>query len=124
MFPIGRQGIAIRGDGDETNGNYTQLLMLRGEDDSRMLEWLKRKNGKYTCTEVQNEILQIMALSILRDISQNIRNPVYYSIMADNTTYVSNLEQCLLVFKHVNDDLVARKDFIGLYKALWIVKDP
>ena len=114
---LGRQGQLIHGDGDESDGNYIQLLMLRGEDDSRMLDWLKRKNEKYTCAEVQNEMLQIMALSILRDISQNIKTSVYYSIMADETTHVSNREQCVLVLKHVDDDLVAHEDFIGLYKV-------
>ena len=85
---LGRQGQPIRGDGDESDGNYIQLLTLRGEDDSRTLDWLKRKNEKYTCAEVQNKMLQIMALSILRDISQNIKNSVYYSNMADETTDV------------------------------------
>ena len=79
--------------------------------------WLKHKNEKYTCAEVQNEMLQIMALSILRDISQNIKNYVYYSIMADETTDVSNREQCVLVFRDVGDDLVAHEDFIGFYKV-------
>ena len=114
---LGRQGLPIRGDGDETDRNYTRLLTLRGEDDSRMLEWLKRKNEKYTCFEVQNEMLQIMALSILGDISQNIRNSVYCSIIAGETTDVSNCEQCVLVLRHVDDDLVAHEDFIGLYKV-------
>ena len=114
---LSRQGQPIRGDGDKSDGNYIQLLTLRGEDDSRMLDWLKRKNEKYTCAEVQNEMLQIMALSILRDISQNIKNSVYYSIMADERTDVSNREQCVLVLRHVDDDLVAHKDFIRLYKV-------
>ena len=114
---LGRQGLPIRGDGDETDGNYIQLLMLRGEDDSRMLEWIKRKNEKYTCAEVQNEMLQITALSILWDIAHNIRNSVYYSIMADETTDVSNRKQCVLVLRHVDGDLVAHEEFIGLYKV-------
>ena len=114
---LGRQALPIRGDGDETDGNYIQLLTLRGEDDSRMIDWLKRKNEKYTSAEVQNEMLQIMALSILRDISQNIRNSVFYSIMADETTDASNREQCVLVLRHVDNDLVAHEEFIGLYKV-------
>ena len=114
---LGRQGLPIRGDGDDTDRNYTQLLTVRGEDDSRMLEWLKRKNEKYTCAEVQNEMLQIMALSMLRDISQNFRNSVYYPTIADETTDVSNREQCVLIIRHVDDDLVAHEDFIGLYKV-------
>ena len=125
---LGRQGLPIRGDGDETDRNYTRLLTLRGEDDSRMLEWLKRKNEKYTCAEVQNEMLQIMALSILRDISQNIRNSVYCSIIAGETTDVSNCEQCVLVLRHVMTILWHTKisldyiKLIPLIRLLWQIK--
>ncbi|XP_045167705.1 zinc finger MYM-type protein 1-like [Mercenaria mercenaria] len=74
LWFLGRQGLPIRGDGDENDRIYTQLLKLRGEDDSRVLEWLKQKNEKYTCAHVQNEMLQIMALSIPRDVAKDIRN--------------------------------------------------
>ena len=79
------------------NGNYIQLLMQCDEDNSRMFEWLfKPKIEKYTCVEVQNEILQMMALSILMgDGAQNIRNYVNYSIMAHEMTDVSNRKECL-----------------------------
>ena len=52
------------------------------------LEWLKLKNDKYTCGDAQNKIIQIMALSIPKYIAQNIRNSVYYSIMADRSKAV------------------------------------
>ena len=114
---LARQGISLRGDDDESDGNYTQILKARGEDDSRIIEWLKRKNDKYTCGDTQNEMIQIMALSILRDIAQNIRNSVYYSIMADETTDLSNREQFVLVLRHVDEKLVAHEEFIGLNKV-------
>lgn len=114
---LGRQGLAIRGDSDESDGHYIQLLKLRGEDDSLVLDWLKRKNEKYTCANVQNEMLKIMALSILRDISQNVRNSVFCTIMTDETTDVSNREQVVLVLRHVDDDLKAHEEFIGLTKV-------
>ena len=114
---LARQGISLRGDGDESDGNYTQILKARGEDDSRIIEWLKRKNDKYTCGDAQNEMIQIMALSILRDIAQNIRNSVFYSIMADETTDLSNREQFVLVLRHVDEKLVANEEFIGLNKV-------
>ena len=55
-----------------------------------------------------------MALSLLRDIAQNIRNSVFYSIMADETTDTSNREQFVLVLRHVDKNLVAHEEFIGL----------
>ena len=42
-----------------------QLLKLRGNDDPAVYEWLKRKGSKYTSPEIQNELLQTVALNIL-----------------------------------------------------------
>ena len=54
---LARQGLALRGDGDEDDGNLLQLLKLKGEDDPAMLEWLKRKVNKYTSHEILNDII-------------------------------------------------------------------
>ena len=32
---LARQGLPLRGDGDEQDGNFLQLLKLKGEDDPR-----------------------------------------------------------------------------------------
>lgn len=57
----------------ESDSNYMQLLQLRGEDDPKVLEWLKRKNEKYTCSDSQDEMMKIIALSILRDLAHTIK---------------------------------------------------
>ena len=44
----------------------------------------------------QNEILQIMALKVLHDIASDINKSGYYSIMADESTDVSNIEQLVI----------------------------
>ncbi len=64
---LGRQGLALRGlHGDETNSNFIQLMKFKGEDDPHIATWLAKKANKYTSPEVQNEILQIMYLNIIR----------------------------------------------------------
>ena len=67
------QGLALRGDGDKQDGNFLQLLKLKGEDDSMMIDWLKQKANKYTSHQNQNDILKIMAMHILRKL------PLVYS---------------------------------------------
>eukprot|EP00731_Ephydatia_muelleri_P010487 Em0005g1073a len=37
------QGIPIRGDGDDSESNFIQLLKLSGQGDAKMDEWLKKK---------------------------------------------------------------------------------
>ena len=62
---LARQGLALRGDLDENDGNFLQLLKLLGDDDGLVHDWLKKKMNKYTSHEIQNELLKIMALQVL-----------------------------------------------------------
>ena len=41
------QGLAFRGDGNEADFNFVQLLNLRSNDDGDLVEWLKHKTNKY-----------------------------------------------------------------------------
>ena len=66
---------------------------------------VREKNEKYTDHHKQNEILKIMALSILRDIVKNIESGVYYTVMADEVTDAANHEQFVLCLRWVDDDL-------------------
>lgn len=53
---LARQGIAMRGDQDESDSNFTQLLMLPGIDDPMILQNMEKKTDKYTSPQIQNEI--------------------------------------------------------------------
>ena len=41
---LARQGLPFRGDAEETDSNFIQLLKLRGLDDPRIDSWLSKKN--------------------------------------------------------------------------------
>ena len=90
---LARQGIALRGDGNEDDSNFIQLLRLRANDDSRILGYLSRKTDKYTSGTVVNEIIAVMTLKILQQIAGFVQNGVWYSIMVDEVTDSSNREQ-------------------------------
>ena len=83
--------------------------------DSQIEKWLKKKSGKYTHPEIQNECLQLMSLTIVREISKNIQNSVYYTIVADEVTNSSNKEQFVVCLCWVDHDLVTHKELVGLY---------
>ena len=57
---VARQNCAIHVHSD-TDSNYHQQLKLHSEDGPKLLEWLKKKRGKYTSHEIQNEMLKPMA---------------------------------------------------------------
>ena len=113
---LARQGLPLRGHGDDTESNFQQLLKLRVEDVTTLADWRERKTNKYTSPEIQNEMIQIMALNILRKISANIRNSSYFIIMADEAIDASNKEQFVICLRSVDDDFEVHEEFIGLYE--------
>ncbi|XP_048731003.1 uncharacterized protein LOC125648123 isoform X3 [Ostrea edulis] len=76
---LARQGLPLRGH-DNEQSNFIQLLKLHGESDPSILKWLEKKQDKFTSADIQNEMLQVMALKILRDVASNIRENGYFSI--------------------------------------------
>ena len=68
-----------------------QLMYLCALDDPAILA-MSKKTDKYISAQIQNEIIQIMASHILRDIAK------YFSIMADKVADSSIKEQfCYLL---------------------------
>ena len=70
---LSRLGMVLRGDKNDEDSNFLQLLRLKAEDDPYLLEWLKRKTNKYTSHEIQNDIMKVMALNVLRGITSSLQ---------------------------------------------------
>ena len=102
---LARQGLPLRGGQGDMESNFTQLLYLRSNDYPDILDWMKKKTDKYTCHDIQNECLQIMALNIVRQLSRDIRSSSCYTIMADECTDISNHEQFTICIRWIGDDL-------------------
>jgi len=93
---LARQALPLRGDWvpqttSEENPNFHQLLKLRSQESPLILEWLQKQDNEFTSPEIQNEMLEEMALGILRQISMNIQNATFFTIMADETADVSSI---------------------------------
>ena len=115
---LARQGLSLRGSGDESDSNLLQLLLLRADDFPAIAKYLERKQLKYVSHDVQNEFLSIMALQVLREITANLQSQsAHFTIMVDETTDMSNKEQVVLVFRRVDNDLVPHEEFVGLYQT-------
>ena len=112
---MAHQGLPLRGDGDDSASNFYQLSKLWGEDNPDILTFLEKKQLKYTSHEIQNEILSIMAQTILRGIVKQIQSSIFFSLIVDEITDVSNREQVVLVFRWVTDNLAVHEEFFGLY---------
>lgn len=79
------------------------------------MEWLKKKSDKYTSGEIQNEIIMVMALRVIREIAAYLHEAQFYTIMADETADVSNREQVVICIRWVSDNFAVHEEFIGMY---------
>ena len=75
---LARQGLAFRGH-EQAEGNLIQLLQMQSETNHDITIWLQRKQDKYLAPECQNEILHLMAHSILRKIITTIHENIYFT---------------------------------------------
>ena len=115
QFPLW-QGIPLRGDGDEKDNNFMQLLCLCCCDNPVILEQLRKKTDKYTNPIIQNEILEIVVLKMLQKTE-------LFTLMVDKDTDVSNREQVVICFWWVDDQYQTHEDFVGLLKVETITSD-
>ena len=81
-----------------------QLLKCQGGDEIK--DWLQRKTDKYTSHEVQNSFLNIMALDVLRDVTEKLQKSPHLTIMIDETTDLTNQEQITIVLQRIDKHLV------------------
>ncbi len=120
---LARQGLPLRGGDSDADSHFIQLLYLRSVDCPELKPWMSKKSNKYTSPQIQNECLQIMALQILRKVSQNIRDSACFTIMADECTDIANKEQFTIVIRWVGEDLQDHESFVGLYQVEGINAD-
>lgn len=111
---LARQGLATRGHIDESS-NYKQLLNLRAKDSPRLSSWLKSEKYKWLSHQVEAEMLEVLSHSVLRQLLEDIRPHEYFSLIVDETTDISQVEQVSLCIRHVDAHYNILDDFLGLY---------
>ncbi|KAJ8895838.1 hypothetical protein PR048_001177 [Dryococelus australis] len=100
----------------EKEGNLHELLELRGNEIADIKDWLfKRHNWLFN--DIQNEILQLLSLTVVRNLNQDIKKNKYFALIVEETADNSTTEQVSISLRHVNDDFDVFEDFIGLYET-------
>ncbi|KAJ8915305.1 hypothetical protein NQ315_014813 [Exocentrus adspersus] len=124
----GRQGLALRGGHDSGNleldtpvhndGNFRSLLRYRIQNgDNLFLNHIQNcgKNATYISADIQNEIVSLIAKHIQQQICSRIKKASYYTILADETTDISRIEQFSLCIRYLHEDcknISLREDFL------------
>ena len=120
----GRNNIALRGlrDNNPTNenlqGNFQALLAFRVESGDRNLqEHLQTapRNATYISKTIQNEMITTVGKYIINNLSREMKECKYFSILADEAADVSNKEHLSVVIRFVDSTKTIREEFIGFY---------
>lgn len=125
---IGRQEIACRGHRDSgllsleypisNDGNFRSLLRFRissGDNDLKKHFEAPSLNQLYTSPIIQNEIIEICGKIIQEEIVKKINESKSFSILADETTDISGVEQFSLCARYIdfnNGNPILKEDFL------------
>ena len=112
---LARQGIPLRGDGNERDSKFMQLLYLHGSDDPQFLTGLQQRSDRFISPQIQNKIIKVMAVNILRAIVTFVQDAKFFSLMADEVTDVSNKEQVIVSLQSLDENLEPHEYFVAIH---------
>ena len=120
----GKQNIALRGhmesstdNNSKNRGNFLALLDFRAEGGDEIIAKHLRecaRNATYTSATIQNDIIAI-TMEYLRNqiISETPEHAPFFTILADETTDVSNTEQLCISIRFVDETCSIHEEFLG-----------
>ena len=131
IVTCGRQGIALRGHRDDlkheinnpnaNHGNFLELLKYRARGGDTTLEThlnTSSGNARYTSKTIQNELINIGGNSVRNSILRDVKNGVFFSVIADEATDSSNSEQLAISIRYVDKNCTTQESFLGFSECL------
>jgi hypothetical protein len=101
---------------DDSNnvGNFLSILAYRAKGDAFLKSILEDENQhiKYLSHGIQNQIIDTCNNIILKKIVAKVNEAKCFSILADETTDISTLEQLTLCVRYIDVDGNLNEDFL------------
>jgi hypothetical protein len=92
--------------GDKNRGNFMQLMEFRREAGDQSFDSYVNKKALYTSPAIQNEILNIKASQLTIKTVAQVTKSKYFSVIADETRDISNVEQLCVALRFYDMDTV------------------
>lgn len=113
IFYLGKQGFPLRGHGNK-DGPFYNLVFEMAREKHDLLCWLQSRDN-FLSSNIQNEILELIARELLREITKEASDSHFLGIAADGTTDLSGTEQFATCIQYVDQNFVAKNVFVGFY---------
>ena len=133
---LGKQNIPFRGSSEDRSnltelsdcnrGNFLEILSLQSRQSpflkQRLEKILKNKgHGQWTSSDIQNELIGLLALFTTKKIVGEINNDnsgdIVIGVIADETSDISRDEQISLVISYIDSEGLKRESFLGFIKT-------
>ena len=120
----GRNNIALRGrrDNDPSNeslqGSFQALLYFRVDSGDQVLQEpleTSAQNATYVTKTIQNEMINTVGKYIIDNLSREIRESKYFSVIADEAADISNKENLSIVVRFVDNNQTICEEFAGFH---------
>ena len=116
---LARQNMAFRGDGKEEDGNFCQIVRLVSRYCPLLERWIGSKRSRpyhvtYMSPESQNEMIQLLAEDVRRQVVNEIKVAKMFGVSADTTPDLSRKDQLAVVCRYVDEDGGAKERLLCL----------
>ena len=119
----GKNNIALRGPRDDDpqnaslSGNFQALLEFRIDSGDHTLQHhleTAPRNATYISKTIQNEMITTVGPIIVNNLSQEIRDSKYFSIMSDEAADISNKENLPVLIRFLDSTKTVREEFVRM----------
>ena len=70
----------------------------------------------FTSPLIQNEMMQLLANSIVHEIAANVRRSGSFAVMVDGMQDVAGKVQLFVCVRYIDEQLVPHENFVGMYE--------
>ena len=116
-----KQGLALCGHCDDSitwndedegtisnEGNFVALVRFGVETDLGLAQHLAKppRNAHYTSKTIQNEMVEVIGMSIRNDVLMEVNEAKFYLVIADEVTDIANKKELSLTLRYVFDGFI------------------
>ena len=114
---LSAQGLAFRGHNESyessNRGNFLELIDMLGNYSSELREFLDHEKITYTSHDPQNQLIKCIFEEVRSEVQNRIEKSNFFSIMMDDTSDISNVEQSAISIRIIHDGSI-EEHLLGL----------